>query len=354
MATPTSTDPLAGLDSVDWSKLSHAYGSADDVPQLLRKLQSADPKDYEDAIYELYGNIYHQGTRYSASIAAVPFLYGLLDTKATKDRLQIVQLLVHLALGDVFDKVPQGIDLEKWQKQVAEMKEPDYIDRQRQKLNEYIAGAQDDAERRRRQNLMDFDEDFETAIEHAKIDWDVYQAVQKGLSSIIHCLQDESPGVRLEAAFTLAFFPERSAEITEALSGIYDRETHCAVRSTAVLAIAVLHAASESSLKLPVIKKLRNYYQAVRVRNDVGDLVKWSCAAALVILNEREKGLVEEVSRVIEDEEYLKKLEASIGDEITFSFADSGLEELAEKILEEDEHEEEDDEEDEDEDEDKD
>ncbi len=82
---------LDGLDLIDWGSLSHAYGEASDVPEILRSLLSPDAA--EDAAYELYGNIWHQGTVYSATAAAVPFLYELLAQPAVKGRSGIAHLL---------------------------------------------------------------------------------------------------------------------------------------------------------------------------------------------------------------------------------------------------------------------
>jgi hypothetical protein len=65
---------LQGLDSVPWADLEHAYGSAADVPDLLRKLLDPDPKVYRAALRKLYGNVFHQGTRYPATPHVVPFL----------------------------------------------------------------------------------------------------------------------------------------------------------------------------------------------------------------------------------------------------------------------------------------
>ncbi|MFG2969638.1 hypothetical protein ACGFZS_40835 [Streptomyces sp. NPDC048288] len=65
---------LDGLDDRPWSSLSHAYGSAEDVPDLLRALAGADA---EEALSELYGSVLHQGTVYAASAEAVPFLAGI-------------------------------------------------------------------------------------------------------------------------------------------------------------------------------------------------------------------------------------------------------------------------------------
>ncbi|MGW7052922.1 hypothetical protein [Streptomyces sp. NPDC054887] len=66
--------PLDGLDTRPWSSLSHAYGSAEDIPDLLRALTGADVDAADEALSELYGSVLHQGTVYAASVEAVPFL----------------------------------------------------------------------------------------------------------------------------------------------------------------------------------------------------------------------------------------------------------------------------------------
>jgi hypothetical protein len=53
-----------GVEAVSRAALGHAYGSAEDVPQLLRQVRSATRKVREDALHELYFTIVHQGTRY--------------------------------------------------------------------------------------------------------------------------------------------------------------------------------------------------------------------------------------------------------------------------------------------------
>ncbi len=64
--------PLDGLDARPWASSSHAYGSAADLPELLRALSDAD--EAEEALSELHGSVLHQGTVYAASVEAVPFL----------------------------------------------------------------------------------------------------------------------------------------------------------------------------------------------------------------------------------------------------------------------------------------
>ncbi|MFH9863336.1 hypothetical protein [Streptomyces sp. NPDC017202] len=68
---------LAGLDDRPWPELDHAYGSAEDLPALLRSLAGDDPDTADGALDELYGSILHQGTVYRATAEAVPFLARL-------------------------------------------------------------------------------------------------------------------------------------------------------------------------------------------------------------------------------------------------------------------------------------
>lgn len=60
---------MQGLDDIPWSTLHHAYGTAEDVPELLRQLQTADPdvRNEDSPLWQLFGNIWHQGTVYEAT-----------------------------------------------------------------------------------------------------------------------------------------------------------------------------------------------------------------------------------------------------------------------------------------------
>ncbi|THA28395.1 hypothetical protein E6W17_41090 [Streptomyces sp. A1547] len=55
----------------DWSQLTHAYGTAEDVPGLLR---AAGPDPENPAWNELWSRLCHQGTVYPASFASLPAL----------------------------------------------------------------------------------------------------------------------------------------------------------------------------------------------------------------------------------------------------------------------------------------
>ncbi|WP_143145029.1 HEAT repeat domain-containing protein [Streptomyces humi] len=69
---------FVGLDQVDWAQFHHAYGSAEDVPALLRDLASPVEETAAEAEQELWSSIVHQGTVYTATAPAVPFLARLV------------------------------------------------------------------------------------------------------------------------------------------------------------------------------------------------------------------------------------------------------------------------------------
>ncbi|MFF4763322.1 hypothetical protein [Streptomyces sp. NPDC001292] len=96
------------LDNVQWHVLTHAYGSAEDVPELIRALYRGDEETAGEAIYELYGNIYHQGTVYPASAPAVPFLAHAVRHAPGK-RDELLMLLAVLA-----DHDPADIESPHW------------------------------------------------------------------------------------------------------------------------------------------------------------------------------------------------------------------------------------------------
>jgi hypothetical protein len=98
----------AELDDIRWSGLTHAYGPAEDVPELIRALYGDDEEAAAEAIYELYGNIHHQGTIYQASAPAVPFLaHAVLHAPGKRDEL--LMLLAVLA-----DHDPAAVESPHW------------------------------------------------------------------------------------------------------------------------------------------------------------------------------------------------------------------------------------------------
>lgn len=72
---------MLSLDSPRWSELSHAYGRADDIPNLLRQLQSLPSSENDkEPWFSIWSALAHQGDVYSASFAAVPHVVASLAT----------------------------------------------------------------------------------------------------------------------------------------------------------------------------------------------------------------------------------------------------------------------------------
>src|SRR5262245_56349328 len=64
------------LTSAMWGALTHAYGSASDVPDLISKLRAASLDDWDEARDALLTAIFHHGDVYTASFAAVAHWVG--------------------------------------------------------------------------------------------------------------------------------------------------------------------------------------------------------------------------------------------------------------------------------------
>jgi hypothetical protein len=88
----TSPDlPCLPLDSPRWQELEHAYGTAADIPALLRQLASLPPSSPDDEPwFSLWSALAHQGDVYPASFAAVPHVVRALAT--APDRADAVYL----------------------------------------------------------------------------------------------------------------------------------------------------------------------------------------------------------------------------------------------------------------------
>ena len=59
---------LTPRDAVDWSGLTHAFGEADDIPDLIEQLLDA---DWADAVDDLFASLLDQGRVFPATVAAV-------------------------------------------------------------------------------------------------------------------------------------------------------------------------------------------------------------------------------------------------------------------------------------------
>ncbi|MFD5812757.1 HEAT repeat domain-containing protein [Streptomyces sp. NPDC127038] len=97
-----------GIDEVDWASMEHAYGSAADVPELLRGLASPLPQERETALDGMYGAVHHQGDVYDSTLAAIPFLFTLAGHPGLPDRGGIVELLASIGAPEDADGLAHG------------------------------------------------------------------------------------------------------------------------------------------------------------------------------------------------------------------------------------------------------
>lgn len=87
-----------GLDAVGWAGLEHNYGTAEDVPGLLRRCAGADAGDAEEAADELLNSLHHQGGWIcGAAAAALPFLVRLGTCAQVPCRRSVLELVAVLA-----------------------------------------------------------------------------------------------------------------------------------------------------------------------------------------------------------------------------------------------------------------
>lgn len=166
---------LEQLNAIPWERLHHAFGSAADVPGLLRALARSGI-DQEEAISELFGNIWHQGTVYEASSYAVPFLVEIAAVPTITRRDEILGLIGALADGRSYLAVHADPNLK-----TAELfrQKPDF-------------------EERLETELADVGRTRMAVFEHREM----FQRL----------LSDAAPLVRAGAAYVLSRFPEHSSE----------------------------------------------------------------------------------------------------------------------------------------------
>ncbi|OLF07060.1 HEAT repeat domain-containing protein [Actinophytocola xanthii] len=190
---------LEGLDSVNWAGLRHAYGKATDVPGQIRALRSADSREREAALDQLFFNIIHQGSQTDAAPYAVPFLLEILAAPDTEDRAKVLELLAYLATG--YDH-----------------------------------------------ELLEYGWPFEGPGE-------THRAVRAGVPLFRELLRDEEPAVRIRAAYALAWFPENAAESLRSLVPLLAAADELLVATTTV-AVGLLGGRADAGLadERPVVR----------------------------------------------------------------------------------------------------
>ena len=189
---------LDDLHTVDWHRVYHAYGPADDVPTLLVQASTND-ESRGKAFHALWGNICHQGTRWDASKYSVPFLTELATSPDVTNREDFVWLLCGLAIGDKgsgplpFDPKVEFAVAER----IDELEKPYVADQ----IEKFYAQP----------NQEDYDADL---LDDLSICWarDAYRAVESELPRLHQLLKSPNDDEAISVAHLCAWFPSLAAE----------------------------------------------------------------------------------------------------------------------------------------------
>ena len=255
---------LDGLDSIDWSQLEHAYGPAVDVPDQIRALISPEPERRDRALWELYGNIFHQGTRYEASAYAVPFLLEILRERATPDRAGVLNLLTSVAIGYDEAWLPDGFPVARFREDARGGEE---ILRSTPPLGDGEGRIEHKFE-----YWNSLDSESQNRV-YASIELAAYDAVRAGVPTFLDILAepDATAEERVAAIYALAWFPEEAHQSVPALlRAAADPEP--AVAASALVALGLVGSDAEVGATVEA------------ALDDPRDEVRWGAAIALARL----------------------------------------------------------------------
>ena len=202
---------LEGLDQIDWHTLSHAYGEADDVPIWIRELGTLDENSESDALGQLFMSLSHQGTVYSASAIATPFLLELLTIDAVICKASILLLLASFAHGNAYHRQHLSFYSEERKQDVAFQQE----------LTEQIMWVER-----------------------------THRAAHQGMEIYQNMLSHVDPDVRMNAAYTMAQFREDATTSVPLLRSLLLRERDQSVVASMMLSLATLDEPTEENLSL--------------------------------------------------------------------------------------------------------
>jgi hypothetical protein len=305
-----SQAPLPPLDpsEVNWAATTHAYGPATDIPDILSKLESDEKSERKNAMWELYGNVWHQGSRYPATVLIVPFLVRLAANPTIKDRDQIALFIPFLALGhDTYD-LPDGVDIFAWRERLEKRRNLD-IDDEKRRLDQWVSEAVDEGQRQYREWKRRIRESLRKRdLNYMENGMAAYIAVRdKALPTLCSIVQsDPDSMVRAAAAHTLAFYPESAQETMPLLHAIVfddSEDVLGAFRGTAIISFTILYAGLQKpELDRQVLEeRLRHFLSNENI------LLSWSAATGLARLGIYDSTVIRILAEITLNKEIYKE-----------------------------------------------
>lgn len=255
-------------DCVNWAGLTHAYGSAADIPDHLLALTSMDSVVRREAYQALEGAVCHQGSRYEASAYVARFLVQLLTEARVPDRPVVLRLLATLAIG--YDRwwLPRTYPVDAVRREIerhARLTVPEL----KAELAHWAEAAPTDRLRRSRRLDAKF-QDVEENRDNQRWGLEAYDAVRGGVPVYGDILTAGDRDVRLWAAYLLSWFPEEQAVSLPALIPRLDAEADSSVVATLAIAIGLLAPVGDPSAWSALHRHLRSPEHVVRWAAAIG------------------------------------------------------------------------------------
>lgn len=250
---------LEGLDRIDWSRLTHAYGPADDVPRWIRELTSPEAAVRLSAGRALGSTIFHQGSRFRATAAAVPFLFELLAAPEVEDKAALIRHVEGLAIGYPDEFIVAGFDPTQAFVEATRLGETEDLDAIR------AAGPTEE-------------DDW---VPGRMVLWerDSYEAVSRHLAIFRRLTRDPDKAARIAAVRALAWFPAAAARSIRSVRRVVRRRPEPDEHANALLSLAHL---ARSFGDVSDVPRLR-----ARLRPDQPMPVRVAAATGLAILLKR-------------------------------------------------------------------
>jgi len=229
------------LDAVDWGRFHHAYGAADDVPDLLRALSARDEQRASVALSALWNKVRHQGGSSAPAALAVPFLLRAAAERATHNRAQLLLLAAEAGHRNHF-----GRDQREDLLQVGYLPEEEVVDGSGCPVQWTLQAARD--------------------------------ALTAGAPLLIELLDDPDPAIRANAAYALASAASPPARARDELRAKLAAEREPPVRISLVLAVTQL--AVEQADDPGIVAWTRQLWTVQRNPSDVrlAGALAWLCA----------------------------------------------------------------------------
>lgn len=207
---------LENLDSVDWSNIDGAYGSATNVPALFRAVDGAQSiAEFEKAYGELFNVVNHQGTIYEATAPASRFIIQMLETtNDTNRRNYHLSILTEMLRNSQYHPPVWG---------------------------DYLREPQ--------------------PITHYRFELSVYYAIAEKAEIFVHLLSNEHMDNRAGSAYVLSFLVDRHEQSLPALVECIEDTTDPWLEAICVWSYAKLAYYGVRYPTDPYVKQLREWVE---------------------------------------------------------------------------------------------